>query len=194
MEATCNAEIPVPKCYRDDVYCGTKRISLNLSKIGLMQEMYKISDAESDAIERNIRLMFFGLQGQAMGAQVEDLREENIKLAHLLDEIKNRLSNVTNENLELVQENLKLVQENVRLRRRNTNPSVATEMHSKLASDFAESIYPVLDEIKDSGLVKLQEIADQLNSMGLKTRTGGDWSASAVFRLEKRQQESLNPA
>jgi len=76
-----------------------------------------------------------------------------------------------------------------KLSKRNLNPREASEKHAKLASDFAERIYPIVSEIRNKGYSKLYEIAEQLNSMGLTTRTGSAWTSTAVMRLERRQQE-----
>ena len=107
--------------------------------------------------------------------QTEKIKEQAGKILDLENQIK-----VLKEQTSIL---------SAKLSNRNLNPKPASEMHAKLASDFAEGIYPVVSDIRSKGHTKLYQIAEQLNSMGLKTRTGSAWSSTAVMRLERRQQE-----
>ena len=54
----------------------------------------------------------------------------------------------------------------------------------KAKADFAKTVRPIVDEIKDAGCTTLQEIADCLNRRGIATRRGnGVWHPSTVRSL-----------
>jgi len=71
---------------------------------------------------------------------------------------------------------------------RNTDPKAATEKNIRLAGDFAESIIPFVDDLRKNGYSTYRSIAEQLNNMGIKTRVGKDWSATAVMRIDRRKE------
>ena len=62
----------------------------------------------------------------------------------------------------------------------------AIEARQKAASEYANNILEVIEDIKACGASSLRQIAAELNVRGFKTRRGKDWSATAVMRVTKR--------
>jgi hypothetical protein len=50
----------------------------------------------------------------------------------------------------------------------------------------AIELAPIMVEIRASGAIKLQAIADELNARGIPTARGEKWGTSSVFRLRAR--------
>jgi hypothetical protein len=50
----------------------------------------------------------------------------------------------------------------------------------------AIELAPIMVEIRASGAIKLQAIADELNARGVPTARGEKWGISSVFRLRAR--------
>jgi hypothetical protein len=70
---------------------------------------------------------------------------------------------------------------------RNTDTSSAVLARQTKAQEFVEEILPVVHQIEETGIDTLQAIADKLNELGYKTRTGAEWTSTAVFRTKKLQ-------
>lgn len=51
---------------------------------------------------------------------------------------------------------------------------------------FAESLVPVLQDIRGQGCTSLRAIATELNAKGIRTRRGGRWHVSTVRNLIAR--------
>lgn len=63
----------------------------------------------------------------------------------------------------------------------------AYKAHSAKADSFAESIKPIIEELKaKAGVKTLQEIADALNLRGISTSRGGKWWPTSVKNLLNR--------
>jgi DNA invertase Pin-like site-specific DNA recombinase len=54
------------------------------------------------------------------------------------------------------------------------------------AKAFAETLRPVLAELQAKGVTVLRKIATALNERGIKTASGGEWSAMQVQRVLAR--------
>jgi DNA invertase Pin-like site-specific DNA recombinase len=73
----------------------------------------------------------------------------------------------------------------------NPNPEKALQkaykVHRKQADSFAESIKPIIEEIRQKGsITTLQGIADALNARGVSTSRGGKWWPTSVKNLLNR--------
>lgn len=76
---------------------------------------------------------------------------------------------------------------------RGNLPSVAREGHAASlavrrgkASRWAADMAPILAEIRATGSMSLQAVADALNDRGIPTARGGRWTPVQVARIEKR--------
>lgn len=58
------------------------------------------------------------------------------------------------------------------------------------ADDFAQTLAPVLAELRSQGLVTLRELAEALNDRGMLTRRGGRWHVSNVRNLLLRLEQA----
>lgn len=69
------------------------------------------------------------------------------------------------------------------------NPNAATALKTahkaiqKRKQEFAVKIFATIQEIRNSGIKSLQQIAYHLNERGEKTRRHGFWTATAVKRV-----------
>jgi DNA invertase Pin-like site-specific DNA recombinase len=61
-----------------------------------------------------------------------------------------------------------------------------TEKRSAEASKWAADVLPIIGDIRQAGAVSLREIAAELNTRGIPTRRGGEWSAVQVMRVLQR--------
>jgi DNA invertase Pin-like site-specific DNA recombinase len=59
---------------------------------------------------------------------------------------------------------------------------------AQAAEQFAKCVLPVLEAVRKAGALTLTEIADALNSRGVRSATGGVWHRSAVRNLLARAQ------
>lgn len=59
----------------------------------------------------------------------------------------------------------------------------AREVRSQQATKFAQTVIPVIEEIKSEGAVTLRQIAAKLNERGVDAPRGGEWSAVQVSRI-----------
>jgi DNA invertase Pin-like site-specific DNA recombinase len=62
----------------------------------------------------------------------------------------------------------------------------AGEARVKKARQGALTLLPIVNQIRDTGVVSLRGIADELNQRGVKTSRGGRWHAASVARLVER--------
>ncbi len=66
----------------------------------------------------------------------------------------------------------------------------AGKQASAAADDFAERVWPVIEQLRRKGLSTYRELADALNERGVDTARGGQWFASTVrnycLRMEDR--------
>lgn len=54
------------------------------------------------------------------------------------------------------------------------------------ADTFADSLAPIINEIRQTGPTSLREIATALNARGVRTPRGHDWHPASVLRLLRR--------
>jgi DNA invertase Pin-like site-specific DNA recombinase len=66
--------------------------------------------------------------------------------------------------------------------------ALARQALARAANDRAQSLVPVLEELRDAGVTTFLGIAHALNARGIPTPRGGRWHASTVARIEKRLQ------
>jgi DNA invertase Pin-like site-specific DNA recombinase len=59
-------------------------------------------------------------------------------------------------------------------------------MNARLAKNRAADLAPVIASIQNAGAVSLREIAAGLNTKGIRTARGGEWSAVQVKRVLER--------
>lgn len=59
-------------------------------------------------------------------------------------------------------------------------------VRSNSADQFAIKMAPFIQQIRGTGRITLQEVADKLNQMGLQTPNGGQWLPGSVRSLESR--------
>lgn len=59
------------------------------------------------------------------------------------------------------------------------------DTHVRLADEFANKVSPIIKHLKSEGNT-MQSIADKMNEMGVRTRKGGSWHSSTVFKILKR--------
>lgn len=59
-------------------------------------------------------------------------------------------------------------------------------VRTSAADQHAENVYPIIQQIKSSGITTLRGVADALNARGIKTARGGKWEQKAVSRIIKR--------
>jgi len=64
--------------------------------------------------------------------------------------------------------------------------SLAHDGNRKGADSFAESVYPIIQEIREAGLASYCAIAKALNARGVRTRRGKTWHAATVKNLISR--------
>jgi DNA invertase Pin-like site-specific DNA recombinase len=69
---------------------------------------------------------------------------------------------------------------------RNTDTTRATARRTQLADAYVADLSEVVEDIKAQGTTSLSGIARELNSRGITTRRGGEWSASTVMRMMDR--------
>lgn len=60
---------------------------------------------------------------------------------------------------------------------------VGSAKRSQMASEWAKDVLPVIADIRYSGKTTLRQIAAELNSRGIETRRGGQWTAVQVQRV-----------
>lgn len=65
---------------------------------------------------------------------------------------------------------------------------IESKKNSKAADQFAETMQPIINELKADGFITVREISDELNRRGIETfRNGGEqWHRTTVHRLLKR--------
>ena len=63
----------------------------------------------------------------------------------------------------------------------------------KDARQWALSILPVVEDVRDHGACTLQEIADALNARGVTALRGGAWTSMQVWRLLRQAAEGQPP-
>jgi DNA invertase Pin-like site-specific DNA recombinase len=56
---------------------------------------------------------------------------------------------------------------------------------SKKALERAHDVQPIIDDLRQSGAVTLQQLADGLNERGIETRKGGTWTPTQVLRVQR---------
>lgn len=61
------------------------------------------------------------------------------------------------------------------------------------ARQWALSILPVVEDIRDEGACTFQEIADALNARGITALRGGAWTSMQVWRLLRQAAEGEPP-
>jgi DNA invertase Pin-like site-specific DNA recombinase len=61
-----------------------------------------------------------------------------------------------------------------------------SQKNKRHADSFAESIYPIIQNIQDVGITSFREIKDELNKRNVRTRTGGRWHKTSVYNIMKR--------
>ena len=61
------------------------------------------------------------------------------------------------------------------------------------ARQWASSILPVVEDIRDHGACTLQEIADTLNARGVTALRGGAWTSMQVWRLLRKAVDGELP-
>jgi DNA invertase Pin-like site-specific DNA recombinase len=61
-------------------------------------------------------------------------------------------------------------------------------VQSRAVDEFVRGVLPILDAVRNSGAESLAEIADALNSRGVRSACGGRWHRSAVRNLLARAQ------
>jgi DNA invertase Pin-like site-specific DNA recombinase len=64
--------------------------------------------------------------------------------------------------------------------------ALGLKVRQQRAAKCAEDLVPVIEDLKTNGAVSLRQIADGLNSRGITTAKGGQWSAVQVQRLMER--------
>jgi DNA invertase Pin-like site-specific DNA recombinase len=62
---------------------------------------------------------------------------------------------------------------------------LGTAVRSERASQWAHDVQPVIDDLRQSGAVTLQQIADGLNERGIQTRHSGTWTPTQVLRIQR---------
>lgn len=65
------------------------------------------------------------------------------------------------------------------------HPDRGTAAIKKNADQFAQSIGPMIQGMRDNGMT-LQDISDKLTEQGIRTARNGAWTATAVSRILKR--------
>lgn len=72
--------------------------------------------------------------------------------------------------------------------RKNLNEAQALGRASqqRRANDNAKNLLPVIAQIRAAGATTLRDVATMLTARGIKTARGGDWTAAAVQRVERR--------
>jgi DNA invertase Pin-like site-specific DNA recombinase len=61
------------------------------------------------------------------------------------------------------------------------------EINRRIADGFAANVLPVVREIRTAGATSLAAIAAGLNARGIRTARGGDWHASTVRNVIRRE-------
>ncbi|WP_109314213.1 recombinase family protein [Pseudovibrio ascidiaceicola] len=67
-------------------------------------------------------------------------------------------------------------------------PDGALKALKAQSDNFAQSVLPIIDEIKSAGQTSLRAIAEELNARGIKTQRGGKWHASTVRNALSRSE------
>lgn len=76
------------------------------------------------------------------------------------------------------------------LRRAGEDGAALRKTVTANADAFAESLAPVLQDIRGQGHATLRAIAAELNARGIRTRRGGTWHVSTVRNLVKRVEHA----
>ncbi len=63
------------------------------------------------------------------------------------------------------------------------DPAQGLAERQRRATDFADRVRQEVESLKAQGATSLRDIAGKLNERGIKTRRGGDWSATQVMRV-----------
>lgn len=66
--------------------------------------------------------------------------------------------------------------------------SIRGQAIAKLSAGHAANVLPVVKEIREAGVTSVRGIASALNERGVKTVRGGQWRASNVHDLLKRER------
>lgn len=70
--------------------------------------------------------------------------------------------------------------------RLGSHGTVLAEVNRRGAREFAEVLRPKLDQVLQSGPRTLQQISDELNHQGIKSREDGRWNPMSVSRVLTR--------
>jgi DNA invertase Pin-like site-specific DNA recombinase len=65
----------------------------------------------------------------------------------------------------------------------------AGKVATQAADDFAERVWPVIEQLRRKGLSTYRELADALNERGVDTARGGQWFASTVRNCCLRMED-----
>ncbi|PWG03361.1 recombinase family protein [Sphingosinicella humi] len=63
------------------------------------------------------------------------------------------------------------------------DPAQGREAKRKAAEEFRQRIAPVFQTLKAEGIVSASALARSLNEKGIRTRRGGNWTATQVLRV-----------
>jgi DNA invertase Pin-like site-specific DNA recombinase len=91
-------------------------------------------------------------------------------------------------------EGLRIAARTKKLGNPNPRPAslLAAELRQEKADQFAESVLPIVDELKRAGITTLSGIARALTCRGIKTSNGGKWYATTVRNLMHRKAQVLS--
>jgi DNA invertase Pin-like site-specific DNA recombinase len=81
---------------------------------------------------------------------------------------------------------VKLGTPNLSSEARASGSRASARVRLRLAQQRAGDLTPILDELRESGLTSLRDLARALNERGIEAPRGGDWSATTVSRLLTR--------
>ncbi len=59
------------------------------------------------------------------------------------------------------------------------------------ANAFSANVLPVLQQLRNQGVITLRALADSLNQRGVRTARGGEWAAMTVKRLLDRSNANI---
>ncbi len=152
----------------------------------------KLLIAKLDRLSRNVAFLAT-LMETKVGFVCCDIPEANELTLHIMSAVaqdeRKRISDRTKAALKAAKaRGTKLGNPNI-LKVRNKDTTKAIERRSQIASQSANELIPIIDNIRSEGSTSLREIAAELNQLGIKTARGSEWKATSVSRIISRAHE-----
>jgi DNA invertase Pin-like site-specific DNA recombinase len=154
----------------------------------------KLLIAKLDRLSRNVAFLA-GLMESKVGFVCCDIPEANELTIHIMAAVaqdeRKRISERTKAALKAAKaRGTKLGNPNL-AKVRNSDITQANKKRIEIASQVANELMPIINNIRSEGSTSLREIAAELNQLGITTARGSEWQATSVSRILSRAHEML---